>query len=75
MKGKNKYGVENDIGAGSQQHGHHANGAEPLGIDEAVHPKPDHHENTPQKVNTDILIRIRICLLYTSSEISENKGG
>ena len=60
MKHKDENRVQNDVRHGAQKHSHHADAAKALGVDEAVHAEPSHHEQAPQEVYGHILVRIRV---------------
>ena len=55
---KNEDGVQHDIHHRPQGHGEHAHHGKALGVDEGIHPKPDHHKQGPQQVNGQIVVGV-----------------
>ena len=57
-KTKINSGIQKDVGYGAQEHRHHADGPEALGVDKAVHAQAGHHKDISQEVDGDVGVRI-----------------
>ena len=73
MQAENQKGVQRQVHDRPQQRGHHAHLSEALGVDEGIHPQPDHHRNHARQVDLQIASGVNHGAVAAPHQVEEGR--